>query len=231
MSEFDSRKERIINELKKGPKTSGELLDSVKEGTNSMSKDTLYKNLRELELMEMIQSRLDDSTTPPRKYYALVDDKKKEKVKGSSRVPKPVPDLTKMDWLRVKIGEIVELDAQIQTTYASKPSIFNRRDNKLATLFENFSKEAFQIVKDLQGKYPEFDWRYQGGSFYDIAYNYYDDFREEYLAWAKYRGGLMKAWKSLDAITEGDLDEVVDKAHDFTAHISKFFVGREKYHV
>ena len=235
MSELDTKKQRIVDELKKGPKSSTELLESVSEGKNSMSKDTLYKNLKELELMGIIQHENDTSSVPMRKYYKLVDEKQKlsikESIQNDSRLRetiKPELDINKMDWLREKIDRIISLDAEIQRTYASKPSLLNRKDSKLENLFEKFGNESLQAIQDLQGKYPEFDIRYQGDNFFDNVYHNYNWFREKSLDWHKGRGVMGKIRKDLNCESVGDPEPAVKAAHEFSTHISRFFVEWNK---
>lgn len=160
--------------------------------------------------------------------------KQKQKAQSNSsqqEITKQKPDINKMDWLREKIDSISSLDAEIQRTYASKPSLFNRKDDRLEQLFEIFGNESLQVVRDLQSKYSEFDFVYSRGysSFFEIAYSNYDSFRKKLLKWHKGRGLVGKIRKEWTFENLGDLEPVIEGAHEFATHMSKFFVDWNKH--
>lgn len=85
MPDVNPRQQRILDELKSGALYSGKLLERVKDGPYSMGKDTLYKELKELERMELIRQFNDESRSPPRVYYEI---KEKESDYRSGSRPK-----------------------------------------------------------------------------------------------------------------------------------------------
>ena len=232
MSITDAKKQRIFEELKNSEKSSTDLLNAVKEGKNSMSKDTLYKHLKELELMGIIEVRRDDSTTPSRKYYKLVDKNQKAerpKIQTSLKIDQVRRDIEKMSWLRANLNKINSIDVRIQRTYGRAPSLFFNKEAELKNLFERFSDEVLQVIQDLQGKYPRYDFKYGDSTFFEEAYSKYDEFRDEHLRWLRYKGIMGKLRQEIDLGREGKIERAVDASHDFTTHISKFFVEWKKH--
>lgn len=221
MSELEGRKQRILDELKNGPKGSTELQESVKDGPNSMKKDTLFKNIRELEAMGLVKHYEDSNTRPIRRYYELVTKPivPREKSPTKSRVEKNriVLDVGKLSWLDGRIATINELTQGIQVSYAKVATTPKNKDTReIKQLIDKFTSEALSIVDTLDSRYREFNIVNGNFNHYDYLHLVYGDIL-----------GHIQVWQSG---ADYRLFSAVDRIRDFRNFLIDFYAECKKRH-